>query len=108
MQTEPITVQQVFELAKSLSPLDQRSLAARLDLRFSDSLPEQATIDEAVGFYLADQCSLGRAAELAHVTRWELIEVLKQRHIPITVETDFTAAEMDELAIALEREGLLC
>jgi len=108
MQTEHVTVQQVFELAKSLSPLDQRSLAARLNLRFTDSLPEHATIDEAVDFYLADQCSLGRAAELANVTRWELIEVLKQRYIPVTVETDFTAAEMDELATELEREGLLC
>jgi predicted HTH domain antitoxin len=108
MQIESITVQQVFELAKSLSPLDQRLLAAMLNLRLSDSLPEHATIDEAVDFYLADRCSLGRAAELANITRWELIDILKSRDIPIVIDAEFTASEMDDIEKDLEREGLLC
>jgi len=108
MQTEQVSVQKIFELAQRLSPIDQRSLAAMLNLRFDAGLPEEATIDEAINLYLADKCSLGRAAELANVTRWELIEVLKQRKISVTIETDFTAAEMDEIAAELEREGLLC
>ncbi len=108
VQAENLTIQQVFELAQSLSPVDQRVLAEMLKLRIDDSLPEQATVEEAIALYLADKCSLGRAAELANVTRWEMIEVLKKRNIPIMVETDFTAAEMDTVAKELEQKGLLC
>ncbi len=59
-------------------------------------------MQEAIALYLADKCSLGRAAELANVTRWEMIDMLKKRHIPIMVETDFTAAEMDAIEKELE------
>jgi len=78
------------------------------DREIDNSLPETATLDEAVALYLADQCSLGRAAELANVTRWDIIDVLKKRNIPIMIDTDFSVAEMDAIANELEREGLLC
>ncbi|GEM_PF-4627390 len=79
-----------------------------LELETDDSLPEPATLDEAIALYLADQCSLGRAAELANVTRWDIIDILKKRHVPIVIDTDFTVAEMEAVADDLEREGLLC
>lgn len=79
-----------------------------LEQETDDSLQETATLDEAVALYLADQCSLGRAAELANVTRWDIIDVLKKRRIPIVIDTDFSVAEMDAIADELEREGLLC
>ena len=79
-----------------------------LEQETDDGLPETATLDEAVALYLADQCSLGRAAELANVTRWDIIDVLKKRNIPIVVDTDFSVAEMDAIAEELKREGLLC
>lgn len=72
------------------------------------NLPETATIDEAIALYLDDQCSLGRAAELANVTRWDIIDILKKRNIPIVIDTDFSVAERDAVAEELEREGLLC
>jgi predicted HTH domain antitoxin len=108
LQAENLTIKQVFELAQSLSPVDQRVLAEMLKLRMDDTLPEQGTVEEAIALYLADKCSLGRAAELANITRWELIDILRKRNIPIMVETDFTAIEMDAVAKELEREGLLC
>lgn len=72
-----------------------------------EPLPERASIDEAIEFYLADACSLGRAAELASMTRWDIIDRLKERGIPITAAGDETAEEMDALAEQLRREGIL-
>jgi hypothetical protein len=37
-----------------------------------------------------------------------LIDVLKSRQIPITIEAEFTASEMDDIEKDLEQEGLLC
>ena len=79
-----------------------------LEQETDDGLPETTTLEEAVALYLADQCSLGRAAELANVTRWDIIDVLKKRNIPIVIDTDFSVAEMDAIAEELKREGLLC
>jgi len=108
IQAKNITVQQVIELAGNLSLTDQCSLIEKLNRQIDDSLPEQATVDEAIALYLADKCSLGRAAELASINRWELIKTLKKRNIPITIEAEFTATEMDAIAEELENEGLLC
>lgn len=69
---------------------------------------QSATLEEATRLFLADKCSLGRAAELAGVTRWDIQRVLKERRIPIVIETDLTVEEMDQLTEELEREGLLC
>lgn len=105
-QTANFTVQQLFALAQTLTPVDQRVLAEMLNR--DDNLPEKAAVDEAIALYLAEKCSLGRAAELANLTRWEIIAILKNRRVPIMVETDFSAAEMDAIEKELENEGLLC
>jgi len=62
-----VTVQNVLALTRYLSNEDRRWLGALLSRLDNAPLPEQATLDEAVAFYLADACSLGRAAELAPV-----------------------------------------
>ena len=78
-----------------------------LSRREDTPLPETATLDEAIALYLADACSLGRAAELAGVTRWDMIDQLKERDIPILVYHTRSAQEIDELADELTREGIL-
>jgi len=108
IQTPPATVQKIFELASELSPINQRVLIELLSRQIDNRLPEKTTVDEAISFYLADQCSLARAAELANLSRWELIDVLKSRRIPITIDAEFTAAEMDNIEKDLEHESLLC
>jgi predicted HTH domain antitoxin len=108
VQTNNVTVQQILELAQSLSPIDQRVLVERLNRQIDDSLPEKATVEEAIALYQADKCSLGRAAELVSISRWEFIAMLKKRNIPVIVETDLTAAEMDAIEKELEHEGVLC
>ncbi|MCP4357888.1 MAG: hypothetical protein GY796_07730, partial [Chloroflexi bacterium] len=52
--------------------------------------------------------SLGRAAELAGVTRWDIQNILYERGTPVEIYCDKSVEEMDELAEELEREGLLC
>lgn len=107
---ETITPQKILELAQTLSPADLRWLQAQLNqlLQEEEPLPEQATLDEAIELFLADKCSLGRAAELAGVTRWDIQDILKERGIPIMIYSSKTVEEMDQLAEELEQEGLLC
>ena len=106
--------EEVLSLFLALSPVDQNWLTEQLarlpPWKDGDGagLPESATLDEAIDLFLADKCSLGRAAELAGVTRWDIQDVLKERGIPIVIHTDMTAEEMDQVAEELEREGLLC
>jgi len=101
------TLPQVLTLVRRL-PLDQQSLLI-LALRYHPdaALPTTATLQEAMAFVLADACSLSRAAELAGVTRWDILDALHAHGIPLAVEGSFTVDEMDDLEARLERQGLL-
>lgn len=99
------TVQDVLALTRQLSAADRRWLLKLLNRLEDEPLPETATFAEAVNLYLSDACSLGRAAELAGVTRWDIIDYLKDQGIPILMYGDQTPEEMDDLAEQLKREG---
>jgi hypothetical protein len=105
--TETTTIYDVLALARALSDSDRYRLAELLSRQQDEPLPEQASIDEAIELYLAEACSLGRAAEIAGVTRWDIIDRLKERSIPIIAAGAETAEEMDALAEELRREGIL-
>jgi predicted HTH domain antitoxin len=111
---ERITPQTVFEMAQHLSPADLRWLREQLDQLLAQTplseelLPEQATLEEAIALFLADTCSLGRAAELAGVTRWDLQDELKARGIPIYGgDPNMTLPEMEAQIERFEAMGLL-
>lgn len=70
-------------------------------------LPEQASLDEAAAFHLADACSRGRAAELAGVMGWDVQGYLAARGIAIIAAGDRSADQTDELAEELEQMGIL-
>jgi len=107
MTTESETVHTIFSLARHLS-VARRQWVADLLRRESDTpLPERATLDEAIALYLLDACSLGRAAELAGVTRWDLQDRLRKLGIPLAVTGESSAQDIDALAEQLEREGVL-
>lgn len=108
LQTETASVHHVFALAQNLSLLERCTLIERLNRDIDDNLPAHASIEEALALFLAEKCSLARAAELANVTRWDLLALLKKRNMAVVVDTDLTAKEMDALAEELEREGVLC
>ncbi len=71
------------------------------------TLLEHATLDEAVELYLADACSLGRAAELASVTRWDILDALQARGTMQRPGDIRSVDEMDDLAERLEQQGIL-
>lgn len=102
-----VTPEQVLDLARRLSPTDQRWLVLHLQSYLEATLPAQATLDEAVELYLADACSLGRAAELSGVTRWELLDAFRVRGAMQRPGDARSADEMDELAERLEQQGIL-
>jgi predicted HTH domain antitoxin len=104
---ERITIQDVLSLTRYLSDEDRQWLAELLNRLDDAPLPTQATLDEAITLYLADACSLGRAAELAGVTRWDIMDELAARGIPLLVHHTRNAQEIDDLAEELEREGIL-
>ena len=72
-----------------------------------EPLPERATVDEAITLYLADRCSLGRAAELAGVTRWDIQDILKEKGVSIYSGSEITIKEMYDQIERLEERGIL-
>ena len=71
-----------------------------------ERLPESATLDQAIELYLDDKCSLGRAAELAGLTRWHIMDVLYERGIPTNGNHELTEDEIEwMLDIVEERYG---
>jgi len=99
--------EQVLELARRLSPADQRWLTLHLQEHLETTLPEHPTLDEAADLYLADACSLGRAAELAGVTRWDILDALQAQGAMQRPGDVRSANEMDDLAERLEQQGIL-
>lgn len=96
--TETETVHTIFSLARQLSVARRRWIAELLSRETDEPLPAHATLDEAVAVYLLDACSLGQAAELADVTRWDIQDRLRELHIPISVVGEQSAQESDALA----------
>ena len=95
----------ILELAQSLSSDDRQWLLERLQPFAQDhQLPENLTLEEAIHFYQTNQCNLGKAAELAGVTRWQLQDILYQRGTPGTLGSDLTLDEIDALVNLLEAE----
>ena len=105
---ETVTPQKVLELAQTLSVDDFNWLLEQLQCLAADApLPQSTSLAEAVMLFMADRCSLGRAAELAGVTRWEIIDALAERGIPIHQDAEMTPAEMETQFEQLEAMGLL-
>ncbi|MGH9803041.1 MAG: UPF0175 family protein [Blastocatellia bacterium] len=52
-------------------------------------------LELALGLFKSDEVSLGRAAEIAGLDRWQFQVMLRERQIPIVIETE-TAEAMDE------------
>jgi predicted HTH domain antitoxin len=108
--------EELLSLFLALSPADQNWLTEQLarldpwedddDDDDDDELPESATFEQAIELYLADKCSLGRAAELAGVTRWHLQDMLYERGTPASLGSSLTLSEIDDMVdIVEERYG---
>ncbi|MGB0384288.1 MAG: UPF0175 family protein [Ardenticatenaceae bacterium] len=121
MTVKTVTPQNVLEHILAFSLSEQRWLAKQLINRLlgdqpqmestswkdDEPLPESATVDEAIDLFLADKCSLGRAAELASVTRWDIQGTLQERGIPIYGGSEITVEQMYDQIEWLEERGIL-
>jgi len=58
-------------------------------------VPNQEALGQAIALYQQGEISLGRAAETAGITRWELMGFLQARGTPVTVQVP-SVEEMDE------------
>ncbi len=108
-----VTLEDAVEVTDELSPADQLRLVATLTDRLSreigrrlasspPEIPDTEALERAITLYQQDRVTLSRAAEIAGLTRWELMCVLKARGTPVTVEVP-PVEEMDrDLAAYLE------
>jgi predicted HTH domain antitoxin len=88
-----ITPQQILDLARRLAPEQRRWLVATIQQELDQDLPTHATVDEAIALYLADRCSLARAAELAAISQWELKRILAEHGTPARAGNDYASVE---------------
>jgi predicted HTH domain antitoxin len=106
IKLKSVTLQDAIEVTEELSPVDQLRLIAALSDRLSREVeetpplspvevPDQEALEQAIALYQQGETSLGRAAEMAGITRWELMRLLKTRGTPVTVQVPLTE-EMDE------------
>ena len=103
IKTETVGPQEILELAQSLPHTDLRWLVDELSQILDDEpLPESITLDGAIALFLEGKCSLGRAAELAGVTRWYIQDVLYERGTPASLGSDLTLKEIDEMVDMVE------
>jgi hypothetical protein len=106
IELKSVTLQDAIEVTEELSPADQLRLIATLSDRLSQEVeetlplppvevPDQEALEQAIALYQQEQISLGRAAEMAGITRWELMRLLKERGTPVAVQVS-PAEEIDE------------
>jgi predicted HTH domain antitoxin len=108
VQIDIISPEQLLKLACLLSPGDLCWLVTQLNRVLDEApWPDHVTLDEAIAFFLAGRCSLGRAAELADVTRWDIIDLLQARSLTYYVDGEITLAQQNELFEQLEIQGYL-
>lgn len=101
-------VQNILMLTNQLTLEERERLKKLLNGDENVPLPESATIDEAIEYYLAEACGLGRAAELAGISRWKLIDELGERGLWTYAAGNETAEEIDRLTRKLRSEGKPC
>lgn len=56
-------------------------------------------LEMALDLFKNNEISLGRAAEMAGLDRWQFEETLSERSIPIVIETESAEAMDDDLAL---------
>ena len=82
--SEPITLEKLLPLIHKLPKAEREQLRK--------SLEEESQLDAAIKRYQADEVTLGRAAELAGIHRFEFEEALAARGIWKIVEVDSAEA----------------
>ena len=88
--SEPITLEKLLPLIQKLPKVERDQLRK--------SLEAESQLDAAILLYQEGEVTLGRAAELAEIHRFEFEEALEARSIVKIIEVD--SAETIEVRIA--------
>ncbi len=92
--SEPITLEKLLPLIQKLPEVERKQLRK--------SLETESQLDAAILLYQEGEVTLGRAAELAGIHRFEFEEILKAKGISKIVEVN--SDENLEAEIAVIRE----
>ena len=99
---------QLLELAQILTPADRQWLIEQLSrLNEAEQLSETITLDEAIQRYIANECNSEEAAQLAEVTREQLLETVSERDLFLARYGQHSRAEIEHLNTKLEQAGIL-
>jgi TDG/mug DNA glycosylase family protein len=99
MSTEQINIRIDADLVSALERVarDESTDRATVIRRLLERSLRQWEIDRAVEGYRRGDLSLGRAAEEAGVTQWELLELLHEAHVAYPLDVDDVAERIRQL-----------
>jgi predicted HTH domain antitoxin len=96
----PEDMKKEIEILRNRSMEDQSTLVRRLLRR---SLAEEK-LDLAIKDYLEDKISLGKAAEFAGVSIWQMLDELKKRNFGLKYKLTEAQVEIESLLKRYEHE----
>ena len=96
----PDELKKEIDKLKSLFKEEQSSLIRRLLWK---SITEEK-IEYAIKEYVKDKISMGKAAEIAGISIWEMLDELKKRTITLNYKISDAQAEIEQL---LKKHGKL-
>src|SRR5882762_4493658 len=103
------TVDMAKETAQELSAVVRAGCFASEDEAIREAVQmlfavkPQLRVEAAIRRFLDEEITLGRAAEMAGVSRWRLRELLAQRGLAVTIEAR-PAKELDEAVERLRQQ----
>ena len=72
--------------------------------RRSNAVDDKEELATTIGLYVLGEISLGKAAERAGVTRWEMEEILQETGVELQLGPQSMEELEDEVDVALDRE----
>jgi len=88
------------ERLEKMGVLGETTTLSREDVHYKT----YTTLEEAMGLYLLDKCSLGRAAELAGQTRWNIMDELAAHNIPTNGGHDLSDEDYEKMLTDFEAD----
>jgi len=108
MSTEQINIRLDSDVVSALERVarEESSDRATVIRRLLEGSLHQWEVDRAVESYRRGEASLGRAAEEAGLTQWELLDLIKQSRVAYPLDAEDVSARLNELESETERDTL--
>jgi TDG/mug DNA glycosylase family protein len=107
MKTEQINIRLTSDLVGALEQVAREEATDRATVirRLLEASLRQWQVDRAIEGYRRGELSLGRAAEEADLTQWELIELLRDSHVAYPLEPDELPERIREMGSDVPAES---